>query len=138
MQFQIPQFIDNETLLLGPLTVKQSMYIGGAIFGCLLIFFIFDGIIAWILSGLLIVIALAFSFLKIEGRSLLTVITNSLIFLKSSKLYIWEMKFSAPRILKMKKKKKIVKVEEKYTLSKDGSKSRLSDLSFELEIKRKE
>jgi hypothetical protein len=134
MQFQIPQFIDNETLLLGPLTVTQSMYIGAAIIGAFFAHAIFDGAVAWMISGVLIVSGLALSFIKIEGRSLPTVIKNFFVFSQAPKLYIWEMKFSAPRILKMEKKKKITKVEKKYTLSKDRSKNRLSDLSFELNI----
>jgi len=134
MQFQIPQFIDDETLLLGPLTVTQSMYIGVAVIGAFFVHAIFAGAVAWMISGVLIVGGLALSFMKIEGRNLPTVIKNFFSFSQTPKLYIWEMKFAAPRVLKMKKKKKIAKVEEKYTLSKDRSKSRLSDLSFELNI----
>lgn len=136
MQFQIPQFIEKETLLLGPLTVRQSIYIGITVAVSFFLHLVIGGAVAWGISIFLVSSGMALSFLKIEGRDFPLVITSFFNFLSSSKLYLWEMKFTAPKTIK-KQEVKVETAEEKYILSKN-KKGGLSSLSFELNIKNKE
>ncbi len=140
MQFQIPQFIEDETLLLGPLTVKQSLYVGGSLVAVFFIHILpLPGTVTWMLAALLVATGIALGFLKIEGRPLPAVIVSFFAFFSSSKLYLWEMKSFVPKILKrqQKIKEKETMEQRQYTLLKDGGGS-LSNLLFELNIGKKE
>ena len=94
MQFQVPQFIEYETKIVGPLTFKQFTFLGIA--GAFLIVLYFSNILS--LSKFLavaIIIGGATFFLvfwKINGRPLLTVFKNFLTFTGSNKLYLWKRK----------------------------------------------
>ncbi len=138
MQFQVPQFIDNETLLLGPLTVTQSGYIGGGVLSSFLAHGLLGGSsLAWMLSIFFIVFALALSFFKIEGITLPKMIYFFFSFLNSSKIYLWEMTFKAPRILKLKKNEEIT-IKEDFNITKNKTQNSSRNPSFQLEIKNRE
>jgi len=137
MRFTVPQFIEHEAKIVGPLTFKQFIFIGmaGAV-GFILYFtapFYIFLIACLILGGG----AVALAFLKIGGRSLPTILGNSLKFLISPKLYIWQKREFKIEVFK--KEEKIKKVEEKadelpLKIAKD---SRLKKLRTEVEIRTK-
>ncbi|MBI1971398.1 MAG: PrgI family protein [Candidatus Wildermuthbacteria bacterium] len=90
MQFQIPQFIEREAKVVGPLTFKQFVYLGvpGAFAFFLYFtmpFFIF--LVGTIALGFM---GFALGFVKIGGRSLPTLIMNALSFSVGPKTYIWQ------------------------------------------------
>ena len=90
MRFTLPQFADHEAKIIGPLTFKQSAYIGSAA----VIGFILYHIIPWaIFLPIAIILALgscALAFLKINGRPLPTALINGFNFFLSSKVYLWQ------------------------------------------------
>lgn len=66
-QFQVPQFIDREPKIVGPLTLKQFGYIAGPIvFGFILAAFL-ETWLAALIAFPLIILGVALAFLKIEG-----------------------------------------------------------------------
>lgn len=69
MQYQVPQFINVESKIVGPLTLKQFGFLAA---GFLLIFFSFFilNFLVWLIFALFIAaISLAFAFLKHNNRS---------------------------------------------------------------------
>ena len=77
-----------------------------------------------------------FAFAKIEGRNLLTVLTNFFTFSISSKLYVWQKTRIKPKIA-LKKEKITVEKEEvdKVSSLKISKKSKLRDLSTQIETR---
>ncbi|MDR3570719.1 MAG: PrgI family protein [Candidatus Pacebacteria bacterium] len=89
MQFQVPQFIEVEDKIFGPLTFKQFVYlIGGAgasyIAWRLLPLFIAGPIILAIAGG-----AASLAFLEYNGRPFIISVENAFYFLVHPKLYLW-------------------------------------------------
>ncbi len=91
-QFQVPQFIETEPKIVGPLTLKQFGYIGVA---GLLSFFLFFSLrleIWLIITIILGLIACAFAFLKYNGRPFEILFVNAALYIWRPKLYLWQRK----------------------------------------------
>jgi hypothetical protein len=92
MQFNIPQFIDVEDKIVGPLTLKQFFYLAGA---GVFLFFIWYFFQFWVFLIFAIPIggfALALAFVKINGRPLINYVTAFLNYMKKPRLYVWKKK----------------------------------------------
>lgn len=89
MQFKVPQFIDIEDKVFGPLTFKQFAYLaGGAGFGYLS--FRFLPIIFSIFVGpAFIIFALALAFMKYNDKPFIHVVESFVKFYSRSRLYLW-------------------------------------------------
>lgn len=90
MQFQIPQFIERETKVVGPLTFRQFAYL--AIPGSAAMFLYFTVPFSTFLLAALFLEAIgaALAFMKVGGRSLPEIMLNALKFTVSPKTYLWE------------------------------------------------
>ena len=91
-QFQVPQYIDLEPKILGPLTLVQSVVVVGAgafifILRFLLEIYLFVPIAIGIAIG-----ALALGFIKINGRPLGGFMTSVVAHFISPRLYVWSKK----------------------------------------------
>ena len=95
MRFQVPQFIEHEAKVIGPLTFRQFIYIGvpGAI--AFFLYFVAPFFIFVVASVFLGALGLMFAFIKIGGRSLPTILVGFSSFAISPKKYIWQ-KSKAP------------------------------------------
>jgi len=133
MRFQVPQFINYELKILGPLNLRQTLFLGitGAVIFVMRFFIPFQIFLP--ASLFLAVGALAFGFLKIEGRTLPIVLINFFMFSISPKLFLWKRKNVPPRLIRIKKVKKKEEVEEVVPLQIAG-KSRLKNLSNQIEV----
>jgi len=134
MQFQVPQFIQRELKVVGPLTFKQSLFLGAGGFGCLVLYLFLaqKSFFLFVVISLLIVTAgLALAFVRIEGIPLPTVIANFFLFSFSRKTYLWKKKAFSPKIIEVKKEKP-KEIEEKSSL-KMSERSQLQNLSTKLE-----
>ena len=92
MQFQVPQFIEIEDKLFGPLTATQFIYlVGGG--GFALAMWLLLPLWAAILLGAPVAgFALALAFYKINDRPFIVMLEAGFEYLFKSKLYIWEHK----------------------------------------------
>jgi len=135
MRFTVPQFIEHEAKIVGPLTFRQFIFIGvaGAV-GFILYFtvpFPVFLIACFILGGG----AIALAFLKIGGKPLPAVLGNFLKFNLSPKIYIWR-KAEAP--IKVFKKEEVKKEETEEELPlKIAEKSQLKRIKTQIETKTK-
>jgi len=91
MQFQVPQNIDLEDKLVGPLTLIQFLYIlGGGLIDYMLLTWLGTSFVFWVLAIPIGLVALALAFLKIQEQPLLHFIKAGLIYLSRPKVRIWQ------------------------------------------------
>lgn len=140
MEFSVPQFIEMETKIVGPLTWRQFIFVGTA--GVIIFFLYFilkQRFILYIIIALILgVSAIGFAFLKVGGRPLPNVLINFVIFNVSSKIYTWKRKQIEPRLVYKKEKVRAEKEKkEPAALLKITKQSRLKELSTQIELKTK-
>ncbi len=111
MQFKIPQFLERQPLIIGPLAFKQSLYFGIAILISFYLYSVAPFFIFLIFSIPLISFAFCLAFIKIEGIPLPEVIIQSFGFISSPKIYLWEKKENL-RPIKFRAQKQEEKKEE--------------------------
>lgn len=138
MRFTVPQFIERETPIVGPLTLRQFIFlaIAGAI--CFFLYFSLAKInfsLFLIISISVFGVALSFAFLQIGGRSLPTILLNALRFKLGPKTYLWK-KGEVPVEIFKKEIKKEEEIEEELPL-KIAEKSQLKKIKTAIETKTK-
>lgn len=89
MQFQVPQFIEVEDKIFGPLTFKQFVFIaGGAGFA-----YVLYRLLPLFLAAPLIVavggLAAALAFFQYNGRPFILALENAFYYMVHPKLYLW-------------------------------------------------
>jgi hypothetical protein len=90
MQFQIPQFIEVENKIVGPLTLKQFLYLAGA-GGLSFIFYFILELWLWLLvTAILGAIAVSLSFVKYNGQPLPRIIWAAFGFFWRPRFYLWQ------------------------------------------------
>lgn len=90
MQFQIPQFIEIESKIVGPLTLHQFLYLAGAGFISFVFFFILETWLWFLITAFLAVLALAFAFIKYNNQPLPKLVFLAIIFLWKPRFYLWQ------------------------------------------------
>lgn len=138
MRFTIPQFIEHEAKIIGPLTFKQFIFIGVAGAVCFALYSLIGKTnfsLFLILSIIVLSVGAGLAFLKINGQGLPKILTNFFRFSFGSKLYIWK-KRGAPitfsKKLEIKKKLKNGELPLKI-----GEASQLKKIRTEIETKTK-
>jgi len=135
MQFQVPQGIERELKIVGPLTFKQFLFIGGAGLGCavLYLFLMQKSFFLFIISSILVVTAgISLAFVKIQGTPLPTALMNLLFFSISKKTFLWKRKVFSPQIIRIQRERP-KETKEKGSQISISEKSQLEDLSSKLE-----
>ena len=93
MQFNVPQFLDIEDKIIGPLTLKQAGYMGGAAGVIFIIYSLVPNFAVFILISIpIFALAIALAFIKINGRPFINFIISYLIYMTKPKLFIWRKK----------------------------------------------
>ena len=111
MQFQVPQFIETEDRIIGPLTLKQFGFIAVG-FGISFFLFFFLSLWLWIFLALPInIISLSFAFIKINGIPLPQVAMAAIGYFWKPKFYLW--KKTEVSTQKTEKTGKAMAIEEK-------------------------
>lgn len=91
MQFQVPQNIDMEDKIIGPLTLIQFLYLlAGGVIVYLLFLSFKSSFIFWLLGLPLALVSLALAFLKIQDQPLSYFIKAGLIYLSRPKIRLWQ------------------------------------------------
>jgi len=106
MQFTVPQFIEKEAKIVGPLSFKQFIYVGIAAAICVFLYFVFPIYLFAIIGPLLIGASLALAFYKKEGIPLPNVIAGFFTFLFKPKIYLWKKKGTPPKFLQKQKEER--------------------------------
>jgi len=133
MQFQVPQNIDMEDKIVGPLTLTQFLYLLG---GGLIDYILFQSLgknyfVLFIVIGAPIaLLTLALTFLKIQDQPVSHFVTAGLAYLGRPKIRLWKREQSYTPILvnppKIEKKDQVVE-------TKHIEKSQLEQLAYALD-----
>ncbi len=130
MRFQVPQFIEVEDKIFGPLTFKQFIYLAGAGGIAVAAFSFLPKFFALLISAPVVILGLALAFYKINNRPFIFMVESFFKYFSKERLYIWK------------------KADKKPIRTKDGdtanpmvyipklSNSKLKDLSWELGVKK--
>ncbi|MEX0652174.1 MAG: PrgI family protein [Candidatus Paceibacterota bacterium] len=130
MRYQVPQFIDVEDRIFGPLTIKQFVYLAGGAGISFVLWRLFPIIVALIIIAPVVALSLGLAFYKVNDRPLITTIEYALGYLFGKKLYLWETSKKLPKEATA----KVTKENELISVPK-LSDSKLKDLSWSLDIK---
>jgi len=140
MSYIVPQFIEKEPKIVGPLTFRQLIFIGTSVSIAIFLYFTIakENFFLFIfLAALLVGAGLSLAFLKIEGFSLPQIIQNAFLFFLKPKRYIWQKKNIFPKVVKISKETKKEIAETEQSILKVSAKSRLWQLNKFLEIRTK-
>jgi len=130
MQFKVPQFIDIEDKLFGPLTFKQFAYLAG---GAGLIYVIYKLLPFWIAVFLILPIAaltVLLTFYRINNKPFIYYLQAGINYLVSSKLYIWKQRIVKPGD----KDNEDDKLPEPISIIPKVSNDTIKDLSWSLDV----
>ncbi|MAF59653.1 MAG: PrgI family protein [Candidatus Pacebacteria bacterium] len=130
MRYQVPQFIEVEDKIFGPLTLKQFIYLVGGAGLCFVLWRLLPLFIAVFFIAPVAAFSIALAFYKINNRPLIDTIEYAFKYGLSSKLYLWE---ENRRKKPSKKKEEVVK--KPLVEVPKMSQSRLKDLAWSLDIK---
>lgn len=86
----MPQFIEVEDKLIGPLTLRQFIYIAGAAGLCVILFAYLPIILAILLAIPVVALASALAFYKVNGKPFLGVLEDGFNYYTRSKLFLWK------------------------------------------------
>ncbi len=132
MQYQVPQFIEIEDKIFGPLTLKQFLYLAGGGGLCLLFFTLLPLYVAVVCMMPVIALSLALAFYKVNDRPFIVVVEHAFGYFFGNKLYLWKQR-------EVKQQNTPMQAASQATLTTLGvpklSNSRLKDLSWSLNIK---
>lgn len=134
MQFQVPQFIEVEDKIFGPLTGKQFVYVVGGVGFLVAMWLILPLWAAVLVGGPVAGLGLALAFYKVNDRPFINVLEAGFLYLVKTKLYIWEKKKISMPDANDVLLESSTKTEDpsKYVPSATGSK--IKDLAWSLDI----
>ena len=127
-QYQVPQFLEVEDRIFGPLTLKQFLYSAGGVGLFFISYAILPSGVGLFVGLPLLSLFMAFAFFKYNNRPFAVVVESALKYLMSSKLYIWKKKDR-----EVKKNRTEAKTNSSFYVPK-LSESKLKDLSWELDV----
>jgi len=130
MRFQVPQFIEVEDKIFGPLTFKQFVYVAGGIGISVVLFILLPKFIAIIISVPILIFAAALAFYKVNDKPFINVVEAFVKYTLTSKLYIWKKEEKVSEAKEALEKKEI---EQVYVPKLSDSK--LKELTWSLDIK---
>lgn len=135
MRYEVPQFIEIEDKIVGPLTWKQFLFIAGGLGGSVLLWLSVPRIVALILIVPIVLLSLALAFYKYNQRPFILLLESWFYYTFGSKLYIWkkrEKPYEEPSI-----EEEIDAMVNPQPYVPKMSDSKLKDLSWALDIERK-
>lgn len=132
MRYQVPQFIEVESKIFGPLTLKQFIYLLGAGGIAFIIYSLLGFFFAFLLGLPVIALGAALAFYKVNNQPFIKVVDNFIKHYMSPRLFLWKKvppKAAAePQIKKMEE-------GQQESIMPRFTKSRLKDLAWSLDIK---
>lgn len=127
MQFKVPQFIDVEDKVVGPLTFKQFAYLAGGGGLVYLSFQVLPSLIGLVVAGAIGGLAFALAFVKYNEKPFVHVLESFIKFYLRSRLYLWRKQHTAP------KQKELPTQNSKFDRA-TLTESKLKTLSWSLDV----
>lgn len=134
MRYEVPQFIDVEEHVIGPLTLAQFFYLAGGAGAVYLSLRFLPSVINFVVACAIGLFAVALSFFRINDRPFPVMLFAILSHLISPRMYVW----SFERLGVKHNKKHNVVSEYKNVHHKNISEQKLNDISWSLDIHNRE
>ncbi|HBD24708.1 MAG: hypothetical protein A2566_03215 [Candidatus Zambryskibacteria bacterium RIFOXYD1_FULL_40_13] len=128
MRYQVPQFIEIEDKIIGPLTLKQFVYLVGGAGMSFIMYNFLPLIVALLLIAIIIPISLALAFYKINNKPFIDFMESAFAFYTKQNLYIWKKE---EKIVEAKKAEATTEAQVYVPRLSD---SKLKELSWSLDI----
>ena len=90
MEYQVPQFIEVEDKIVGPLTLKQFVYLAGGAGICVVFIIYLPLVFGLLFSAPVAAFAAALAFYQINGKPFIDVLESAFSYYTGSKLFIWK------------------------------------------------
>lgn len=90
MQFQVPQFIETEDKIVGPLTLRQFAYIGAVGAIAFVLYFVLDPLVWLFITAFLASIAVGLAFGKVNGRPVIAFVAAFIESVWRPKIYVYK------------------------------------------------
>src|SRR3989338_2964831 len=90
MEYQVPQFIEVESKIIGPLTLKQFIYIAGTIGLCVLFVFYLPLIFAILLTIPVVALGASLAFYKVNWKPFIELLEAGFNYYTGAKFFLWK------------------------------------------------
>src|SRR5437868_3830106 len=90
MKYQVPQFIEIEDKIIGPLTLKQFVYLAGGAGMSFIVYTYVYFYIAMVLIAGIIFLSLALAFYKVNNKPFIDLLESAFLYYTKQNLYIWK------------------------------------------------
>src|ERR1700733_8062703 len=90
MKYQVPQFIEIEDKIIGPLTLKQFVYLAGGAGMAFVIYTFLPIYIALVLIIAVVALAVCLAFYKINNKPFIDFLESAFLYYTKQNLYIWK------------------------------------------------
>ncbi|MDP4020831.1 MAG: PrgI family protein [Candidatus Adlerbacteria bacterium] len=131
-QYQVPQFIEIEDKIFGPLTLKQFLYLAGGGGLCLVFFTLLPLWLAIPLMLPVIGFAAALAFYQVNGRPFIMAVEHAFSYFFGNKLYLWKQRQTQAV---GDRQQAVAKPQTPAMIVPALSESKLKDLAWSLNIK---
>jgi len=131
MQFQVPQFIEVEDKIFGPLTFKQFIYVAGGAGLAYVLYRMLPQYLGLPLGMVALGSGAAFAFVEWNGRPFIAGVESAFYYFFRSKLYLWNNERRTKTAV-ARKAEEAVRPPEIYVPK--LSENRLSQLAWNLDI----
>jgi hypothetical protein len=137
MEYQVPQFIEVEDKIIGPLTLRQFIYVAGGGGLCIIFFAYLPIIVALALSVPVVAFAAALAFYKVNGKPFVAMLEAGFNYYTGAKLFLW--KHQEPKAAQMSAASAAAAAADTAARAPHGTpkltRGRLSELAWSLDIK---
>ncbi len=128
MNYKVPQFIEVEDKIFGPLTFKQFIYLAGGAGACFVLWTFLPGIIAILFILPVAAFALALAFYRVNNRPFVILAESYLKWQLGGRMYLWRKEEKKAQALKVQSPTKPqIPIPQL-------SGSKLSDLAWSLDV----
>lgn len=132
MRYQVPQFIEVEDKIFGPLTFKQFVYVIGGVAAAVALWVTIPKFIAILIGVPILAFAFALAFYKVNGKPFSHLVESFFKYYTTSRLYLWKKR---EKEVVARTPEKMHKAEFKVN---HGAGSKLKDMSWNLDVSNKD
>jgi len=136
MQFHVPQFIDVEDKIFGPLTFKQFVYLAGGVGLCVVVYALIPiAIISWPLMALIVGFSLALAFYQVNNKPFISLLQAAFQYITNPRLFLWKHQTHSEKSqARSKAEEKQIKKLISNVSGEKARRDRLRDISFAVDV----
>jgi len=91
MKFQVPQFIQTETKIVGPLTLRQFLFVAGGVSMTAVAWILFNGILFAVIAIVILSFFGSLAFVKIDDQPMLNYLAYMLSYVLGTKQAVYKI-----------------------------------------------